>query len=269
MHRSLVAALLALLLSVPALAQDPARRPPQESNSEPIAEAAETPDVDAVVAGLKSDTDGDRIVALDQALAVTDDAVTKPLIRLLINDRFDIRAGAIRALGARDSEKSKKEAAKALCVRLPKLAKSAIDEGELVLVVEALHELAQPSSIKPLLDKIVDSQSDDVFRARVMAVANVPDAEAIDELIQLLARRGRGKWAGQKRSVINALQSATGEKLGGDPDEWRSWWKDAKKSFDFEAAAADRREGEQREAEREERKRERGERRGKKKDSKK
>jgi hypothetical protein len=30
---------------------------------------------------------------------------------------------------------------------------------------------------------------------------------------------------------------ATGEKLGNDPDAWRAWWKDAKKTFDFAAAA--------------------------------
>ena len=265
MRRALVLVLLSLSLTPVAHAQDRGRNPAAEPPADTTAETA--PSVEDVVAGLKSDKDEDRLVAVDRALSVADDAVTKPLVHLLIDDRFEIRAGAIRALGARESEKSKKEAAKALCMRLPKLAKSAIDEGELALAVQALHDLAQPSSIKPLLDKIQDTESDELFRARLMAVANVPDAEAIDELIQLLAQRGRGKWEGQKRSVISALESATGEKLGGDPDEWRAWWKDAKKSFDFDAAAAARREGDQRDAEREERKRERGERRGKEKDA--
>ena len=40
--------------------------------------------------------------------------------------------------------------------------------------------------------------------------------------------------------LSQALYYATGAKLGNDADAWRSWWKDAKVHFDFEAAAEQR-----------------------------
>jgi HEAT repeat protein len=252
MRRSVFATLVSLALAAaPALAQE--RDLP-----------GDVPDVDAVVAGLKSDEDPERLSAAERALQVAHDAVTTPLTRLLTDDRYEIRSAALRALGARTTEKAKKAAAKAVAARLPKLSKSARDEGELAIAVQALHDLAQRSTVPALLKDVEDSASDEIFRARVMAVANVPHADAVDELIQLLSGRGRGKWQGQKRSVVEALRSATGEDLGGDPDEWRAWWRDAKRTFDFEAAARRRAEGAERDRERTDRKRERGDRRRKK-----
>lgn len=227
-------------------------------------EPAPPPDADAVVEGLKSDEDAARLAAAEQALGVADDAVTRPLVRLLTDDRFEIRAAAVRALGARSAEKAKKEAAKALCARIPKLSRNAVDEGELALVVQALHDLAQPSSVGPLLEDVEDSATEDLYRARVMAVANVPHADAIEALINHLARRGRGKWGGMKRCVIEALRDATGEKLGADPDAWRAWWRDAKRTFDFEAAAQRRADAHREAEERDERRRDSKERRRKK-----
>jgi HEAT repeat protein len=220
-------------------------------------------DVSDVVARLKSKEGDQRLVAAGQALAIADDAVTLPLIRLLGDEGFGVRAAAIRALAKRSTKRGKKDAARALAARMPRLARSEHGEGELIIVVEALGELAQPSSVKPLFANVDDDTGDEVFEARMNAVARIPDAAAIEELIQYLARRGRGKWAGRKRAVINALQAATGQKLGGDPDAWRAWWKENAKTFDFGAAAERRAEEGDERARREAKKRDR--KRGRKK----
>jgi hypothetical protein len=233
-----------LVISAPAIAED-----------RPAPDAAAEVDIEDVVERLKSKESDQRLAAATEAEKIADDAVTKPLARLLTDDEFVVRAAAIRALATRTTDRGRKDAAKALGVRLGKIAKAAHGEGEQLLVIEALGKLAQPSSIKPLFDGITDETSEEVFGARMQAVAGIPDAEAIEELIKFLSARGRGKWAGRKRSVINALQTATGERFGGDPDEWRSWWKENRKTFDFEAAAERRQSDADKRAEREERKR--------------
>ncbi len=272
MHRALTAVLLTLVLATAALADErPAVDPPADPNAtdapaaDPHAADGAAQDAAAVVLALKSKEDAERLTAATDALGIADDAVTKPLVRLLIDDRFEIRAAAIRALGVRTTDKGRRAAAKGLCALIPRLAKSAENEGELALVVRSLHDLAQPSSIDPLMKDVEDSSAEDLYRARVMAVANVPDAEAIEALIQHLARRGRGRWGGMRRAVTDALRYATGQKLGNDPDKWRSWWHDAKKTFDFEAAAARREESREKEEQRAERKKGKGrKKRGKK-----
>ena len=210
------------------------------ARAEEPAPAAETPaarSVEQVVADLRSDEEAVRLAAAEEAAAVTDDAVASPLVKLLRDDRFDVRKAAIAALAKRSTEKGRKAAAAGLVARLGPLSKSAELEGELVLVVRALHDLAQESAIPALLDDIGPETGDEVVRARLLAVANVPSKKAVDELIQFLSRQGRGKWQGARRHVADALRYATGENLGGDPDVWRAWWRDAERTFDVEAAA--------------------------------
>jgi hypothetical protein len=72
-----------------------------------------------------------------------------------------------------------------------------------------------------------------------MAVANVPSPKAIEGLIAYMARRHRD-GTGIRGQLVKALTYATGVKGANDDDAWRSWWKDAKGTFDFQAAAAER-----------------------------
>ena len=60
-----------------------------------------------------------------------------------------------------------------------------------ILVAFTSATLGQTTSVKPLFDGITDETSEDVFAARMNAVARIPHASAIEELIQYLARRGR------------------------------------------------------------------------------
>jgi len=250
-HRAALAAVLALSFAAvpPAQAQD----------------AATPPSTDVLLERMKSEFAVDRLPAVVAAKEDQDAKLTKPLTKLLKDEAYDVRKAAMAALGAREEKAARKTASKALCARLSPLAKSPDHDGELIEVCRALHDLAQPSSVKPLIKILSADTPEEVAKAVLMAVANVPTDDAIEALIgQMSKGRRRGPARGQRRSAVAALRYATGEDERNDPDLWRAWWKTAKKSFDHEAAAARRSGQRQEDADREERKRKRREKGGKK-----
>jgi HEAT repeat protein len=169
--------------------------------------------------------------------------LTDPLVKLLKSPRPELRGTAIEALGTRFDASARKKAAKALSARLGKLSKKEEDANELMKSITALHDLAQTVSIKPLLSDIDRNTDGRIARARVMAVANIPDAEAIDSLIKFAGKSRR--MANRGKVVRDALIYATGERIKGDVDAWRSWWKENKRTFDFQAAQKKREEAKQ------------------------
>ncbi len=195
-----------------------------------------------IIENLKSKDDDVRAEAATAALGCQHTSLVSPLIKRLRDDSHAVRTGAAAALGARSDKSDKRKAAAALAARMPQLEKDPLDKDELLVVIQALQDLAQTSSIKPLL-KGMDKDTDaDVRRARLMAVANVPDAEAIERLIGFLDAGRKRARKGEHRAAVDALQWATGAKAGGGADGWRAWWREAKKTFDFEAAAKRRKE---------------------------
>ncbi|MHC4958399.1 MAG: HEAT repeat domain-containing protein [Planctomycetota bacterium] len=206
----------------------------------------------------------ERLSAVREAARNQHKSLVSPLTRLLKDKDVRIRYEAIAVLGLRLVPKDKKTAAKALNARLVPLSKKVQDQEELLKVVSALHDLAQPSSIKPLLDMKADTDRD-VAVARAKAVANVPSKEAIERLIQFgyKDRRGASRTV---RTANLALTYATGEKVRGGIEGWRKWWSDNKASFDVEAAAEARLKSRMEKAAKDAKKEERKRRKRKKKD---
>ncbi len=208
-----------------------------------------------IVAGLKDKSNDVRFKAAQDAADCPHESLLKPLLRLLADPEPMIRQAATKALGTRETKSDKKKAAAGLNPRLRRLSKKPEDQDELLIVVAALDKLAQPSSIKPLLADIEPGTETDVAQARLNAVAAVPHRDAVDRLIQYLAK-------GRKRSHHNgaaskALQYATGQRFGRDPDRWRAWWRDHEKTFDFDAMAREREEAAAKAKEKAEKKKER------------
>ncbi len=210
-----------------------------------------------IVEALKSKDKAARLAAAQQAKDVQDDKLVAPLAALLGDEDMAARHAAIEALGARASADSQKKAASALAAHLPKVAKKPECEAELIAAAQALGVLAQPASIDALMADIEMGTPSGVVRSRLTAVANVASPEAIDALIQFLAKQGRGQNGQQRDACRDALRDATGENFGNDPDGWRAWWKDAKKSFDFDAAARRRAAARQKQADDEQRRKDR------------
>ena len=206
---------------------------------------------------------GTRLLAARAAADVPDARLTAPLVRLLKDDEAEIRSAAIEALRRREG-KERAAAARGLAGRLPTYLQEGADADEHALVVQALHDLAQPVSIKALLDVPVTTDRA-VVKQRALAVANVPDAAAIEALLQLGSRGRRG--AGFGAVAREALVYATGQDFRADPDVWRRWWREAKKDFDFEAAHAARDEARRAKAEKEAARRARREKRREREDA--
>ncbi len=196
---------------------------------------------------------GTRLLAARAASEVQDKKLTSPLVKALKDDVREVREAAIESLRLREG-KERAPAARGLAARLPRYLREGSSAEEHALVIQALHDLAQPSTIKALLDVPVTFDRT-LIKARAMAVANVPDAEAIESLIQFGSRGRRG--AGFRDITRDALNYATGQRFRTNPDEWRRWWREAKKHFDFPAAFAAREEARAAKADKERRREER------------
>lgn len=204
---------------------------------------AEDPIV-VLIAHLKDDQAADvRLAALKDAAGTDDPRLIAPLGKLLKAPEDEVRLAAVTTLASRTMPDTKKRAA-ALLLERSKTLQSALEKDvskkdELVAVLKGLHDLAQETTIDGLLDGIEFGVDLTVVEARAMAVGNVPSAKAIEGLIDMMGRRHRD-GTGIRGVCAKALAYATGTKQANDVDAWRAWWKDAKASFDLQAAAAAR-----------------------------
>lgn len=222
----------------------------------------------ATAATVKQLADRDRDEKLAGLAAAKDDqdsSLLRPLARL-IKDRDDaVRLAAIEALGARTGPDARRRAAAALNPRVAALAGREEHKAELLAVCAALHDLAQESSLRPLLDGI-DAKSDpEVVAARTRAAANIPSKEVIDRLIRLAASGRRGMRF-RTNACKKALEYALQEKLDGGVERWRAWWREHESEYDAADLARRRAEARKVDAEKEQRRQERAERRQARKD---
>jgi len=201
------------------------------------AEADEAAQAEEIVKGLQ-EKDGDALMdALRAAGTNQDRRLTVPLTRLLKDKNPAVRLAAIEALGLRKHVDEKKKAARALAARIQPLAKKEEDKAELLAVVSALHDLAEPVALDALLDDLPPDADREATEARLHAAGNIPDNKVIEELIRIASagRRGGANW--RRQAALRALRYATQENVGGDVDEWRRWWSDHKATWDPHIAA--------------------------------
>jgi HEAT repeat protein len=228
------------------------------------AEKAARQEAEALCKRLGDKEAGERLEAARTAASNHHALLTAPLTRLLKDKDARVRFAAISALGLRNDPKAQKKAASALAARLRPLEGKEERTEELTAVIQALHDLAQPSTVKALLD-IKSGANPDVARARAMAVANVPSKETIERLIQFGYKDRKG--SGQTRKLATAaLAYATQTKVRGGVEQWRQWWSDNKDTFDVDAAAEKRASRRIEQKEREAKRKERKKRKPKKKD---
>ena len=205
-----------------------------------IAKALGSKDVDA------------KMEAAKTAAGNQSSKLTTPLVKLLKDKDAGVRLAAIEALRVREAETEKKKAARALGARIKPLESKEEDRDEVLKIVAALHDLAQPVALKPLLDMRSDTERD-MARARARAAANIPSKAVIDELIKIGSSGRRGsKW--RKGVATDALRYATMEQVKGGIEEWRRWWSDNKSKFNPDLAASLRAEKRSKDAEKKNRK---------------
>lgn len=211
------------------------------------AEEAERPElsleeqVKALITQMKSKDVDERRDAAEKALDNPDKKLTSPLIKLLGDSHSEVRVAAIEALGTRSDTSSQRKAASSLAGRLKRYMAKGEYAAERDATIAALRQLAQPTTIKKLIDAVDLETDPEVVADILMAVANVPSDDAIERLIQFLDSGRRAEFRRFKAAAGKALLWATGVKGNGhNPDAWRAWWRGAQKDYDH-AAAADRR----------------------------
>jgi HEAT repeat protein len=246
-------------LSVIAVLAAPAFALPEEEE-----EAERTPK--DVVKDLKDRDRGVKLLAVAECAEYQDSAVGTQLTKMLKDKDFEIRMAVIDALAHRTGEADQKRGAQALASRLKPLSVKLSDAEEYEAVIDALAELAQPVSIKALIDMKLE-EPEATALARLMAVAEVPHQDAIDALIKV-GSKGRNRGTNNQRAAATkALRHATGQKFNRDMDKWREWWRENRDTFDFklmkEQRAAAEAERAEREARQEEKQRQREEKRKK------
>ncbi len=213
-----------------------------------------------LVEALKSKSPDELTTAANEAAKVPDHELLRPLTKLLSNKDRAVRIAAVDALKTRQEKADRKKAASSLGAHLNKRTKLE-DLPERLAVIYALHDLAEPGSMKALLDGIDRNMEAGEVSARLKAVANVPSKEAIELLIKFMDSGGRRDRPGQRGAADGALRYATGagnirkqwnriKGRGGD-NAWREWWRENKKTFDPKAAAAKREEARKEAAEKE------------------
>jgi hypothetical protein len=219
-----------------------------------------------VVKDLKDRARGIKLLAIAECAEFQDPAIASQLTKMLKEKDFELRLAVIDALAGRESDADQRRAAQSLAPRLKPLTGKLQDAEEYEAIIDALAELAQPSSIKALLEmKLEEDQA--TAGARLMAVAEVPHKDAVEALIQF-GSKGRNRGTNNQRKLAaKALQHATGQKFGHNMDKWRQWWRDNRDTFDFkmlkEQRAAEAAEQAEREARQEEKRRKREEKRKK------
>jgi hypothetical protein len=224
----------ALLLGALALAPD---AQPAAAGEAPAGDAPAT--ADEVAADLRAADAAVRAAACDAAVRVPGDIVLKALVRCLEDVTIEVRQGAIRALGARTVPAEARKASSGLLARL---ARKGVPEDERLRLLRALHDLARPEAVRPLLAAIDRDMPDDEVAARLLAVANVPTDEAIERLVQFLDRGHRAESRADRDAAMRALRYATGQRFGREADAWRAWWREVENGYDHAAAAARRHE---------------------------
>jgi len=250
MKRLLVAAAAFLVLgssvlAPAALAEEPGSGP---------APWKEPPKTEELLRLFKEKDSALRAAAAREAASNQDPALTTPLGRLLVDEDREVRLACVATLAGRTDDRARKSAAGILGERLTTLGEKGEHEERLALV-GALHDLAQPGSLKTLVDGIKNDTEKDEVEARLRAVGNIPSPDAIEALIDFAASHGRGNRSDWNAATRNALRYATRADAGGaDPDLWRAWWRKNGKTFDFDAAAADRKKERDEKAEKERRK---------------
>lgn len=197
----------------------------------------QAPDVAALVAGLASEDREKRQASAEAACEVQHPDLLPALLKAAKDEYRSVREPVWKALGARSPQPEKAKAARAVETRLRELDRKPESPEEVAVVVQALHDLAQRSSIDPLLEGLGPTTEAPLALARLRAVANVPDKAAIEALLNY-AQRGRGGDA-HRAAARQALTYATGLRLA-NLDAWLRWWSDAKRTWDPDEAAAAR-----------------------------
>ena len=210
--------LLPLLLFVaPAFAQTPT-----PANAETVEKT-----ITALKDASKKPVD-ERVAVIRAAADVVDVKVIKEVASGL-RDRDDaIKTATIEALRFMQHP-SALDALHNTLKRDKKLRKNAELHAALI---RAVGQHGSPESIDLLVDNLFAGDDYGVIRARIAALGNVRDKQAVDALFRLMKSGGRRRVQPFMKSLRLSLMVLTGADQGESQDLWHSWWNNNKKTLE-------------------------------------
>jgi HEAT repeat protein len=221
---------LACLLAAAALPAAPARsapttvRPEEDGPSRATVEAA----VKALRAAFASRDPEVRIAALEEH-RVPDREVVALLARGLRDDESRVRRAALEAL--RWTPHS--DALRALHRVQKRDTELRSDEQLGPALYRAIGQHADPASIDLLEERIYSETNRAIVRARLWAIGNIRDREALESLIALLRAAKPETVKKYVRDLRVALIQLTGVDQGEVPARWLDWWSDHRRDFEM------------------------------------
>lgn len=189
--------------------------------------------VEAAVATLEAAAKGSDAAAYAKAIRDSADAVDKRVIdavaKAMQHKDVAVAAAAVDTLGRMRHPESTQS-----LVGHYKRDKKALtdDEPRLAELLKAIGRQGDPKGIETLVDSPFSAKTYPVIQARLLGLGNIRDAAAVDALFGLLekvAERDLDRYMGDIRL---ALVQLSGQDLGHDPQQWKTWWRDAKKAYE-------------------------------------
>ena len=229
---SCLALALALAVAPAAPAVDPQEPPRGERNDGPSkAEIAAA--LAALKTGLAAKEPSERIAALQSAAEVVHADVVKAIAKATADPAVEVRDFALDLLGKIDEP----TALESLHTYLNKHRKELVDDPDrYVLVMKSAARHRNPKTIPLLTDKMFDTQHHLVVRARILALANLPDKRAVEAVFDIVTKGDRRKVLPHMDSVQLTLLVLLGVDVGTNLDRCIAWWNENKKTYELAAA---------------------------------
>lgn len=111
------------------------------------------------------------------------------------------------------------------------------DEPRLAELLKALGRLGDPKGIETLVDSPFSAKTYPVIQARLLGLGNIRDAKSVDALFGLLEKVAERDLDRYMSDIRLALVQLSGQDLGDDPRQWKSWWQSAKKGYEVAPVA--------------------------------
>jgi len=214
---------LAIAIALPLHAQEPEREPPSKELVESV--------LDTLKRAFASGESGERLRALEAARDVVHEDVVVLVARGLKDKEIEVRTAALEILRYHEHPRALAELERAHAKNKEFGEKKDEARAELVL---AIGQHASPGSLKLLARGSLDSVRKHTTRARIQALGRIRSKDAVEELIALMNKAGRGRQGqgSQFQSDLRlSLWALTGTDEGRVREDWQRWWNDNKRDL--------------------------------------
>ena len=194
--------------------------------------------IEAAVAALEAAAKGDDPAAYAKAIRDSADAVDKRVIEAigkgLKHKDATVSGAAVDTLGRMRHPESV-QALNGYYKSEKKVLTE--DEARLAELLKAIGRLGDPKGIDTLVDNPFGARTYPVIQARLLGLGNIRDAKSVEALFGLLEKVAERDLDRYMADIRMALVQLSGQDMGDDPEQWKTWWRDSKKGYEVSPEA--------------------------------